>query len=178
MRHNTGFIIPLLAPCFALNLYVFRQNIFTKQKLHFSMAILLLSQFRSAHLLHRCLHSFLPPMRSVLSYRVRISGDTCCLSLTCFNRTAACYSVDKITTAVLTSNKMQQLFRLLIFLNQPYMFRATNSPILRSNFGLYIQLLVQCTDTAAERYHQKLYIQSKSGPEDGRIFRPKHVGLI
>ena len=29
---------------------------------------------------------------------------------------------------------MQQLFHLLIFLNQPYMFRATNSPILRSTF--------------------------------------------
>ena len=26
--------------------------------------------------------------------------------------------------------------------------------------------------------YQKLYIESKSAPEDGRIFRPKHVGLI
>ena len=34
---------------------------------------------------------------------------------------------------------MQQLFRLLIFLFQPYMFRAINSSILRSNFWLYIQ---------------------------------------
>ena len=33
------------------------------------------------------------------------------------------------------------------------MFRATNSPILRSTFWLYIQLLVQCTDTAADRCH-------------------------
>jgi hypothetical protein len=32
---------------------------------------------------------------------------------------------------------MQQPFRLLIFLIQPYMFRATNSPILRSTFWLY-----------------------------------------
>ena len=31
------------------------------------------------------------------------------------------------------------------------MFRATNSPILRSSFWLYIQPLVQCTDTAADR---------------------------
>jgi len=46
---------------------------------------------------------------------------------------------------------MQKLFSLLIFLNQPYMFRAKNSPILRSTFWLYIQLLVQCTDTAADR---------------------------
>ena len=29
---------------------------------------------------------------------------------------------------------MQQCFRLLIFLNEPYMFRATNSPILRNTF--------------------------------------------
>ena len=33
---------------------------------------------------------------------------------------------------------MQQLFRLLIFLNQPNMFQKTNSPILRSTFWLYI----------------------------------------
>ena len=31
------------------------------------------------------------------------------------------------------------------------MFRATNPPILRSTFWLYIQLLVQCTDIAAGR---------------------------
>ena len=45
-------------------------------------------------------------------------------------------------------------FRLLIFLNllnQLYMFRATNSPILRSTFWLYIQLLVQCTDDKVEK---------------------------
>jgi len=48
---------------------------------------------------------------------------------------------------------MQQLFRLLIFLIQSYMFRATNSPILSSNFWLHIQLLVQCTDAAADRCH-------------------------
>ena len=47
---------------------------------------------------------------------------------------------------------MQQLFRLLIFLIQPYMFRATNSSILRSTFRLYIQLLIQCTDTAADQW--------------------------
>ena len=40
---------------------------------------------------------------------------------------------------------MQQHFRLLIFLIQPYMFRAINSPILSSTFWLYVQLLVQCT---------------------------------
>ena len=42
-------------------------------------------------------------------------------------------------------------FRLLIFLNQLYMFRATNSPILRSTFWMYIQLLVKCIAIAAYR---------------------------
>ena len=46
---------------------------------------------------------------------------------------------------------MQKLFRSLIFLNQLNMFRATNSPILRRTFRVHIQLLVQCTDTAAHR---------------------------
>jgi len=41
-------------------------------------------------------------------------------------------------------------FRLLNFLNQLYMFRATNSPILRSTSWPYVQLLVQCTDIAAD----------------------------
>jgi len=43
-------------------------------------------------------------------------------------------------------------FRLLILLDQLYLFRATNSPTLRSAFWLYIQLLVQCTDIAADRW--------------------------
>ena len=72
------------------------------------------------------------------------------------------------------------------------MFRATNSPILRSIFWLYIQLLLRlrwnwnssistvapvCSSVGA--FYQKLYIlvQSKSAPEDGRICRPKHVGI-
>ena len=89
-------------------------------------------------------------------------------------------------------------FLLLIILNQLYMFRATNSSILRTTFWLYIELLVQCTEIAADRWqvwdgvpsqtchrspvginigalYQKLYIQSKSAPEDGRVCRPKHV---
>ena len=83
---------------------------------------------------------------------------------------------------------MQQLFLLLIFLIQPYMFRATNSPILRSTFGLYIKLSVHAprllpigatapVGSSVGALYQKLYIQSKSAPEDGRICRPKHVGL-
>ena len=60
-----------------------------------------------------------------------------------------------ISTTMYSTNKMQQLFRLLIFLNQPCMFRATNSPILRSTFWLYIQLLVQCTVTI--KYNLKYF---------------------
>ena len=62
------------------------------------------------------------------------------------------------------------------------MFRVTNSPILKSTFRLYIQILVQCTmapvGSSFGALYQKLYIQSKSAPDDGRICRPKHVGLI
>jgi len=45
-----------------------------------------------------------------------------------------CVTVHHFSTTMKTTNKMQQLFRLLIFLIHPYMFRATNSPILRSTF--------------------------------------------
>jgi len=77
---------------------------------------------------------------------------------------------------------MQQLFRLLIFLNQPNMFWATNSPILRSTFLLYVQFCYNATlapvGSIGGVLYQKLYIQSKRTPEDGRICIPKHVGLI
>jgi len=43
-------------------------------------------------------------------------------------------------------------FRLFIILSPVYMFWATNSIILRSNFWSYIQLLVQCTEIAADRW--------------------------
>jgi len=66
---------------------------------------------------------------------------------------------------------MQQLFRLLIFLYQPYMFRATNSPILRSTFWLYIQLLVQFTDTAADR-------SGATGRQHYRCIVPKPVYTV
>ena len=49
-------------------------------------------------------------------------------------------------------NKFRLLIISLIFLIQFCMFRATNSPILRSTFWLYIQLLVQFTDIAADRW--------------------------
>jgi len=44
------------------------------------------------------------------------------------------------------------------------MFRATNSPIFRSTFWLYIQLLVQCTDIAADRWQVwDVFYSSPSG---------------
>ena len=47
--------------------------------------------------------------------------------------------------------RCNSFFDLLISLIQPYTFRAKNSPIIRSTFWLYTKLLVQCTDTAADR---------------------------
>jgi len=80
-------------------------------------------------------------------------------------------------------------FRLLIFLNLLYMFRATNSPILRNTFWLYLQLLVQYIDIAADRWQghrsaaksehcTKAVYTVKSAHEDGRVCRPKHVEQI
>ena len=79
------------------------------------------------------------------------------------------------------------------------MFRETNSPILRSIFDCIYSfwynaptLLPTGATVEMERIsvstvapvgnnigvlYQKLYIQSKSAPEDGRIYRPKNVGL-
>ena len=57
------------------------------------------------------------------------------------------------STTTQTTNKVQQVFDYSFFLNQSNMFRATNSPILRSIFWLHIQLLVQCTGTASDQCH-------------------------
>ena len=73
------------------------------------------------------------------------------------------------------------------------MFRATNSPILRSTLdciyrfwysvpkllptGATVATVVPVGSSVCAQY-QKLYMQSKSIPEDGRICRPKHVGLF
>jgi len=64
---------------------------------------------------------------------------------------------------------MQQPFCLLIFLIQPYLFRATNSLLLTG--------AVAPVGSSVGALHQKLYIQSKRAPEDGRICRPKYVVL-
>ena len=58
---------------------------------------------------------------------------------------------------------MQQFFLLLIFLNQPYMFRATNSPILRSTFFCiysfrYNEPTLLPTGSSVGALYQKLYI--------------------
>jgi hypothetical protein len=80
------------------------------------------------------------------------------------------------------------------------MFRATDSPILKSTFdcihsfwynaptllptGATVEMERSSSSTVTPvgnsvgALYQKLYIQSKSAPEDGRICRPKHVGLI
>ena len=63
-------------------------------------------------------------------------------------------------------------FRSLIFLNQPYMLRATDSPILRRTFWLYIQFLVQRTDTAADRFHDD------TGRQQCRCVVPKAVYTV
>ena len=53
------------------------------------------------------------------------------------------------------------------------MLRATNSPILRSTFKLYIHPV----GSSIGALYQKLYIELKSASEDGRDCRPKHVEL-
>ena len=58
---------------------------------------------------------------------------------------------------------MQQLFRLLTFFKTAQQFHL--------NRGTGRQ---QCRCIVPKA----VYIQSKSAPEDGRICRPKHVGLI
>ena len=73
---------------------------------------------------------------------------------------------------------MQQFFRLLIFLIQPYMFLTTNSHILKSTFWLYIHgYTVAPVGSSVGALYQNLYLQSKSAPEDGRICYQKHLGL-
>ena len=52
--------------------------------------------------------------------------------------------------------RCNRFFVLLIFLNQPNMFRATNSPIFRGSFWLCVQILVYCTAPAADRCHRLL----------------------
>ena len=72
---------------------------------------------------------------------------------------------------------MQQIFRLLIFLIQPYMFRATNSPILRSTFWLYTQLLVRSTETAADRCHG-FHLHCGTSWQQCRCLVPKAVYAV
>ena len=58
------------------------------------------------------------------------------------------------------------------------MLRATNSPILRSSFDCIYSFWYNALfgDNVGALY-QKLHIQSKRPPEDGRICRPKYIGL-
>ena len=85
---------------------------------------------------------------------------------------------------------MQQIFLLLIFLNQPYIFRATDLPILRSTFdsfwynastmlptGATVEIELRSISTVAS-VGSIVPKAVKSAPEDGQICRPKYVGLI
>jgi hypothetical protein len=42
----------------------------------------------------------------------------------------------------------------------------------------FINLLKSALHVSTVELYQTLYIQSKGAPEDGRICRPKHVGMI
>jgi hypothetical protein len=66
------------------------------------------------------------------------------------------------------------------------MFRMTNSPILRSTFDCIYSFWYNAptllptgatVEMELSALYQKLYIQLKSDPAEGRICRPKHVGL-
>ena len=61
------------------------------------------------------------------------------------------------------------------------MFREIISPILRST-RLCLHLVVQCTDDAAGRQYRRCIIpqavNTVYAPEDGWIYRPKHVELV
>jgi len=102
------------------DVYVFRQHILQKKVTLFSRHSLFITPFCSAHLLHQSLHIFLPTMCPVLScpYRPRISAHTCCLSVASFNPTAASYSVDKITTAVLAFNYLPTFTTVTVYSHQ------------------------------------------------------------
>ena len=57
---------------------------------------------------------------------------------------------------------MQQLFRLFFFLNQPYMFRATDSPIFRSTFDFIYSFWYNApVGSSVGVLYQKLYIYSQ-----------------
>ena len=69
------------------------------------------------------------------------------------------------------------------FLNQPYMFQATNSPILRSTFWLYIQHLLQCPDNTANRCHgwdgtQEFHLNRGTGRQYCQCIVPKAVYTV
>jgi hypothetical protein len=62
------------------------------------------------------------------------------------------------------------------------MFRTTNSLILRSTFWLYTHLLVQCTDTAADRWHgldgKEFHLNRATGRQQCRCIVPKAVYTV
>jgi len=67
------------------------------------------------------------------------------------SRTLKCQPKQRCTQPT-RCNDFRLLIFLFIYLNLLHMFRATNSPIFSSTFWLFLQLLVQCTDIAADRW--------------------------
>ena len=57
------------------------------------------------------------------------------------------------------------------------MQRQCSRTMLRLKFNSSISTVAPVSSSVGALY-QKLYTQSKSAPEDGRVSRPKHVGLI
>ena len=59
------------------------------------------------------------------------------------------------------------------------MFQATNSPILRSSLTVYTAFWYNApTLLPIGALYQKAVYTVKRAPEDGRVCRPKYVGLI
>jgi len=95
--------------------------------------------------------------------------------------------LDFILTTMYATKKMKQIQFIDLF-KSALNVSGDKPAHPQERFQLYIQLLVQCTDVPADRCHrygsnigalyQKLYKQSKSAPEDGRVCCPKHVELI
>ena len=70
---------------------------------------------------------------------------------------------------------MQQLFRLLVLLKSALHVSGEKFAHPQEQFLIIYTVFWYNVPTL---FAKKLYIQSKSAPEDGRICRPKHVGLI
>jgi len=65
-----------------------------------------------------------------------------------------------------------------MFVSFLYMFRATTCPSSGALFDCIYSFWYNApVGSSVGALYQKLYMQSKIATEDGRICRPKHVGL-